>query len=150
VLFFNSADEVAPYVRLRVQFVLEGINATGPGLVADVSLGTDAIAHEGADRSARLDRLFSALIEILRPDFGHVKLPGHPESAERPNAPDVGWLTYLARPETVGPLSVPPPSVTVPFAGGVKILAVPGPAPDHHDSVVDVLTALRGVIVGER
>ena len=143
VVYFGTSEEPGLSVYLRVQFVVEGTEATCPGLVAQLRLGTGTLVHAGADRTARLDRLFSMLIESLRPDFGHVQLPGHPEASGWPNAPDVGWLTYLADAERAGSPNIAPPSVAIPFTDGVKIQAAPAPAPEDYTVIADAISALR-------
>jgi hypothetical protein len=140
VTFYQDPNEES--VMLKIQFVLKEDEGTFPGLVAELYLPSDVSGNESAERGARLDRLFSALIEILRPDNASVQLPDHPEGEDWYYTLDFGWLTYLAR----AVLSVPPPSIATPFADGVKIIAVPDPVPDDHSAVGDAITALRGVI----
>jgi len=142
VVFFNWPSSVI----LRIKFVVTGAEAMRPGLVAELDLRTDAATHPRGDRWARLDRLFSRLIEILQPDFGHVLLPGHPDIPDPPNSPECGWLTYLSHGELTRPLIVPPPSVALPFAAGLKIIAATTPDPDEYAAVAVAITELRRAI----
>src|SRR5262249_54449188 len=135
VVFFNDTEDAASQVYLRIEFVSGDVEdevvSTGVGIVANLRLGAKALSHGGAEHTARLDVLFSILIESIRPDFGHVQLPGHPTCPRYedppgwPNTPDTGWLTYLTRQESA--LHVSAPSLVVPFAAGVKLFATPRP-----------------------
>ena len=101
---------------------------------------------------ARLDRLFSLLIETLGADRGYVELPGQPQPPDRPgaadwpNVPGAGWLTYLAG----AGVSAPPPAVVTPFASGVKVVASPGAVPDDYREVAGLIEGVRGAIAGRR
>src|SRR5262245_56747937 len=136
VFFFNWPRSVC----LKIQFVVAGVEANCPALVTSLMLRTDDAVHSDGDRTARLDRLFSRLIEILAPDDGCVLLPGQPDSSSPPNQPIAGWLTYLKRTDSVSIPKMPPPSVAVPFAAGVKIRSMPGPAPEDYASAAAAIT----------
>ena len=146
VIFFNDYEDER-YAGLKVVFSVEkpedGIEAAGPGLVAELFLGTVPAGPGGAARTARLDRLFALLVEAFAPDHGRVELPGHPEAEGESDAPGVGWLTYRAGAE---PPRVPPPATATPLAGGVTIRLAPGDAPDRFDAVADATAAVRAAL----
>jgi hypothetical protein len=142
VVLFNG-EEGARKVYLRASFVTGGAACTGPGFVLELRLGRDAAGPGGAERGAHLDTLFSLLAVALYPDFGHVELPGHPPSVERPATYEVGWLTYFARAERPLPPQIQPPAVMVPTDAGTKIFARPSLALDDHGDVAGDIAAVR-------
>jgi hypothetical protein len=143
VALFNPAKEAAGQVYLRVSFVANGEASTGPGLVAELRLGRDAAGPEGPERGVHLDKLFSLLIVALHPDFGHIELPGHPRGDARPMAPDVGWITYLARPERALPKELPPPAMAAPTERGTKIYATPSVGLHNHGDIARDIERVR-------
>jgi hypothetical protein len=142
VVLFNN-EEDTKLVHLRVSFVAGEEVSTGPGLVAELRLGRDAAGPRDAARGAHLDKLFSLLVVALRPDFGHVELPGHPVIAERPASFDIGWITYFASTERALPAHLPPPSVRVPMETGTKIFATPLLALEKYGDVAREIQNVR-------
>ena len=143
VVLFNWSRSLVAHIH----FVRAGNEATCPGLVVEAGVRTDQITHPRGDRTERLERLFSRLIEIVRPDSGCVRLAGQPNDDEA-NLPGAGWMTYLARPASAPPLAVPLPAAAVPFADGVKIVAAPGPAPERYETAAAAVAAVRAAIAG--
>jgi hypothetical protein len=142
VVFFN-AEEGARNVYLRASFVAGDAVSTGPGLVFELRLGRDAAGPSGPERVAHLDTLFSLLVPALNPDFGHVELPGHPASVERPATYEVGWLTYFAAAERPLPPEIRPPAVRVPMETGTKIFATPTLSLETHGDVAAEIASVR-------
>lgn len=142
VVFFSTATEEERAVYLRVRWVLAGEESTRPGL--DLLLRLDAEFEPlAADRAARLDRLFSKLVEAIRPDFGHVTLYDDSDESGVNEKPVAGWLTYLAGKSS---LDVPSPAVATPLADGVKITLRPGPVPETADEIAEPLAAVQQAI----
>jgi hypothetical protein len=143
VVFCNTAAD-AP-VNLRVRWVQTGAESTRPGL--DLTLQVPVLPEAvGGDRSARLDRLFTRLVTILRPDYGFTELATSEGSATEPPAPTAGWLTYLTGKASLG---VPSPAVATRLAGGVKIALRPGPAPANAAEVGESLAAVQQFIAAD-
>jgi len=76
VVFFNGhRDDRRVY--LRVAFSVEkpedGVEVTGPGLVAELSLGPDAAGADESARAARLDRLLNLMAELFAADSRRVE-----------------------------------------------------------------------------
>jgi hypothetical protein len=71
VIFLNDS-EGARGVFLKLEFAVEkpedGIETSGPGLVAELVLGRDAAGTDEGDRTARLDRLLNLLAEVFAAD----------------------------------------------------------------------------------
>lgn len=142
VIFYGIHKDAPRCVYLRIRWVQTGTDATRPGL--DLLLRVPAsVPSLKATRAARLDRLFTKLVEAIRPDFGHITLhDDSDESAVNP-APVAGWLTYLADRR---PLTLPPGAVATPLAGGVKITLAPGPVPEKPEEIADAVAAVQQAI----
>jgi hypothetical protein len=81
IVFFSRFNGTCA-VYLRISFVVEGTEATCPGLCAELRLTPAAAGHDDAERAQRVERLFRLLVETLATDSGHVELPGqHEQSA---------------------------------------------------------------------
>lgn len=142
VVFFND-EEGARNVLLRVSFMAEGADFTGPGLVAELVLGNEAAGPPDKLRGVHLNKLFSYLVTAIHPDFGYVELPGHPDSIRRPAELQVGWITYLAHGEATIPESFPATAVVLREERGTKILATMGLAVEHYPALAKEIDAVR-------
>jgi len=146
IVLFNT-EHGPRAVVLRLSFVAYGAASTAPGLVAELTLGPDAAGPADNGRGEHLDELFSMLLAALRPDHGHVKLPGHPEGKEPPDGYDVGWITYFSRAERPMPPDLCPPAVSVPTEAGAKIFATPALALERYADVAAAIERVREQVV---
>ena len=142
ILFFNDATGERAVV-LRLSFVADGATSTAPGLTAELVLGRDAAGPADGRRGGYLDELFSMLQTALRPDFGHVELPGYPRKSGWPNECTFGWITYFSRNERPSLPDLRPPAVAVRVEGGTKLFATPGLALEQHADVAAAIEHLR-------
>ncbi len=81
------------------------------------------------------------LLSALRPDHGHVTLPGHPDGKE-PNC-DVGWITYFSHAELPSPPDLYPPAMRALTEDGTKIFATPALAVERHADVAAAISRVR-------
>jgi hypothetical protein len=79
-LVFFSRFNGTRAVYLRISFVVEGTEATCPGLCAELRLTPAAAGPDEASRAKRIEQLFQWLVETLAADAGHVELPGQSEA----------------------------------------------------------------------
>lgn len=131
-------------VFFKVSFCVAGVAATCPGVVVTLAVRDHTSTHPRGDWAVRIDRLFSQMIAILRPDHGCVRLTGQPDVGYGSREPQAGWLTYLATPETSRPL--PSPAVVTPLLGGVKVVAMAGTMPGEHAGGADAIAAVQAAI----
>lgn len=122
-LLFFSRFNGTHAVYLRISFVTPASNATCPGLFAELRLTPAALGVGGAHAEARVERIFRLLTESLEADFGHVELPGQPESEDWPGTPGSGPLVYVATPPAK--VTLVPATTVKPSGRGSLIVTVP-------------------------
>ncbi len=144
IVFFNSYEEDRVAV-LRLSFVSGEVEATCPGLMFELRLGTTAAGPRDSGRSKHLITLFTILTDALLPDFGYIELPGHPDPKEYPSRIEAGWLTYFS-PSMTPPMPLKSPAILEPLSSGMAVLATPELALETYGDLSSQIGAIRDAL----
>ncbi len=150
IIFFNNYTGLRN-VYFRMSFVAEGEVSDGPGIVMELKLRYDVVAKESLKQGVYIEKLFSLFVTALNPDFGYVELPGHPNSIERPQSFEVGWLTYFSHKERKIEKDIFPPSMMVKINDiGTKIFATPSLSGETYNDIANQINLIHRKLTSKK